>query len=375
MPVNPSKPPDEVKSLEQFDAKLAKLHMRGQWKVDELLVQTIGGPKPAGSPHLWKWSAVHPLLLEACDVLPESFTARRHLGFLNPGLERPGATHTIRMGLQMVRPGETAWAHRHTVAALRLVVEGSRQAYTVVDGEVCPMENYDLILTPQWSWHDHHNESGENIIWLDVLDASLITALNAMFYEPYRGERQQARRSHESEYLQARTGPLRPTWERPQLQQLPLRYAWSETQKLLQKMAHLQGSPYDGLSLEYVNPMTGGPALPTLGCWIQMLRPGERTQAHRHISSAVYFVVQGEGETVVGDQRLEWNRQDSFAVPNWSRHQHLNRSKTDAAILFSVNDAPVFEALGLYREEPENSLHRAAAPLLPSPLDRKSASE
>ncbi len=233
------------------------------------------------------------------------------------------------------------------------------------------MENYDLILTPQWSWHDHHNESGENIIWLDVLDASLIASLNATFYEPYRGERQQIRRSEEGEYLQARTGALRPTWERPPLQQLPLRYPWSEAEKLLQKMARLEGSAYDGLSLEYVNPMTGGPALPTLGCWMQMLRPGESTQSHRHISSAVYFVVQGKGETVVGDERLEWNRHDSFAVPNWSWHRHINRSKTDAAILFSVNDTPVFQALGLYREEPENSLQQAAAPLTPTPLGRK----
>ncbi|MCZ6489601.1 MAG: cupin domain-containing protein [Acidobacteria bacterium] len=354
-------PPDEKKSLEQFDAELAKHQLRGQWKADELLVQTIGGPKPAGSPYVWKWSAVHPLLLEACNVLPESFTARRHLGFMNPALERGGATHTIRMGLQMVRPGEIAWAHRHTIAALRFVVAGSKQAYTVVDGEVCPMENYDLILTPQWSWHDHHNKSGENIIWLDVLDASLIAALNATFYEPYGEKRQQAKRSGEGDYVPEQAGARQP----------PLRYPWSETEKLLQKMAHLEGSAYDGLSLEYVNPMTGGPALPTLGCWVQMLRPGESTQAHRHISSAVYFVVRGEGETVVGDERLEWNRHDSFAVPNWSWHRHINRSKTDAAILFSVNDTPVFQALGLYREEPENSLQQAAAPLTPTPLGRK----
>ena len=362
---------DEKKTLEQFDAEIAKRHLRGQWKVDELLVQAIGGPKPAGSPHLWKWSEVYPLLLEACEVLPESFTARRHLSYLNPGLERGGATHTIRMGLQVAQPGEIAWAHRHSIAALRLVVQGSRQAYTVVDGEVCPMEKYDLILTPSWSWHDHHNESREHVVWLDVLDASLVALLNTTFYEPYAGDRQQIRRTNQGEYLHAHTGALRPTWERPERERLPLRYPWSEAKKLLETMAQQEGSPYDGVSLEYVNPITGGPALPTLGCWVQMLRPGESTERHRHISSAVYFVVQGEGETLVGDQRLEWTEHDAFAVPNWSWHQHSNRSKSDAAILFSVNDIPVYKAFGLYREEPEESWHRVAAPPVPVPPERE----
>jgi len=361
------------KTLEQFDREIAERHLRGQWKSDALLVKTIGGPQPAGRAHLWKWSEVHPLLLEACEVLPESYTARRHLGYMNPGLERGGATHTIRMGLQMAQPGEIAWAHRHSIAAIRFVVQGSPRAYTVVDGEVCPMLDYDLILTPAWSWHDHHNESGEPIVWLDVLDASLVALLNATFYEPYPGDREQGKRGDESESAQARVGPLRPTWERPQCERLPLRYPWAEAKPLLQTMSNARGSLYDGVSLEYVNPITGGPTLPTLSCWIQMLRPGESTERHRHTSSAVYFVVEGKGETAVGEERLAWSRHDAFAVPNWSWHQHRNRSKSEAAILFSVSDHPVFRALELYREEPEESLQTIAAPVVLQPTGRGSS--
>jgi 1-hydroxy-2-naphthoate dioxygenase len=346
----------EKKTLEQFDREIARRHLRGQWKSDEMLVRCVGGPQPAGKPYLWSWSDVYPLLLEACDVLPESFTARRHLSYMNPGLERGGATHTIRMGLQMAQPGETAWAHRHSIAAIRFVVQGSPQAYTVVDGKVCPMENYDLVLTPPWSWHDHHNESAERVVWLDVLDASLIAMLNATFYEPYSEERQ--------EVTAASAGELRPAQGGGRG---PLRYSWVETEKQLQRLAGAKRSPYDGVSLEYVNPQTAGPVLPTMSCWIQMLRAGEQTERHRHTSSAVYFVVQGNGETLVGNERIEWNRHDAFAVPNWSWHEHRNRSKTEAAILFSVNDIPVFRALGLYREEPRETVQPAPAPLFPFP--------
>jgi 1-hydroxy-2-naphthoate dioxygenase len=117
------------------------------------------------------------------------------------------------------------------------------------------------------------------------------------------------------------------------------------------RMADQPGSPYDGVTLEYANPMTGGPTLPTISCWIQRLRPGQETEPHRHTSSSVYCVVRGEGSTFVGDQELRWSKHDAFAVPNWSTHHFVNRSATDDAVLFSVNDIPAMRALGLYFED------------------------
>jgi 1-hydroxy-2-naphthoate dioxygenase len=358
--------PERKKDLKEFDAELSRLHMTGQWIYEELLVRAIGGPRPKGEPYIWKWDMVYAKLLEACEALPESQTARRSLLFNNPGIETHGTTHTLLMGIQIIKPGEEAWAHRHTMAAIRFVIQGDGGVYTTVDGEICPMENYDLILTPKWTWHDHRNSTNKTTIWLDALDVPLVLALNAPFYEPYPGSQLQALREDESEYLQRRAGAVRPTWEKAKKENLPLRYRWKETEAQLKALAKGAGSPYDGVALEYVNPVTGGPTLPTLGCWIQMLRPGERTRRHRHTSSAACFVVRGEGTTMVGEKALEWERHDSFAIPNWAWHEHVNRSKSEEAILFSVNDIPVLSAFGLYREEPENSLHALEAPQVPA---------
>jgi gentisate 1,2-dioxygenase len=68
----------------------------------------------------------------------------------------------------------------------------------------------------------------------------------------------------------------------------------------------------------------------------------------------------------VEDQELLWEQHDAFCVPNWAWHHHVNRSKTEEAILFSVHDIPVLQALGLYYEEPENSLQMTAAPVVPA---------
>ena len=359
--------PEVKKTLQQFDDELKQLYITGQWQYEGLLTACVGGPKPRGEAYLWPWKMVGDKLAEACDVLEESVTARRSLLFNNPGVPMGGTTHTLLMGIQMIKAGEIAWAHRHTLAAVRFVVKGDGKVFTVVNGEKCPMEPNDLILTPQWTWHDHQNPTKETAMWVDVLDVPFMLGLNQPFYEPYPGDKVQAVREKSSEHLQQRAGWVRPVWENSQKENLPLRYAWKDIEPQLRALADQPGSPYDGVALEYVNPMTGGPTLPTLSCWIQLLRAGARTKKHRHTSSAVYFVAAGEGTTIVGDKALEWTKNDCFAVPNWAWHEHINRSKSEEALLFSVNDSPIVSAFGHYREEPEVSLRSMSIPAVPTP--------
>jgi gentisate 1,2-dioxygenase len=58
-------------------------------------------------------------------------------------------------------------------------------------------------------------------------------------------------------------------------------------------------------------------------------------------------VIAGQGSTTMGDQRFDWSQGDVLALPPWTWHAHTNRSTT----VFSLSDQPVYEALGLYREE------------------------
>jgi 1-hydroxy-2-naphthoate dioxygenase len=316
-----------MQALADFDSKLAGAHMRGQWKSEEFLQRAIGGPPPAGVPALWPWDQTTALLEEAGRVMPESLQARRSLIFQNPSLPR-GTTHTLNMGVQMIQPGETAWAHRHSIAALRFVIKGHPQLSTVVDGESCVMEDYDLVLTPNWSWHDHHNDSGQFVYWLDVLDVGLVLGLNQTFYEPGTGREQ-------------------PPPDKPAGARGVLRYRWKDVEpQLLQQPV----SPADGRLYAYLS-ASGGPTLPTLACQVQSLPPAFATSSRRRTSSAVYFVLRGEGTTIVDGKELAWSQNDCFAVPNWTRHHHVNRSSSEDAVLFSVHDTPVMRALGLYRQE------------------------
>lgn len=352
----------EIDALSALEERLAAYHMGGQWQGDPDRAQASVGdaervvtePIPSGVPHLWEWSKVTPLLDEAAEALTESHTARRSLVLKNPGLRR-STTQTLIAGLQIIRPGEVAWTHRHTITALRFVIRGGPRVFTVVEGEPLMMEPYDLILTPNWTWHDHHNEGDTPAVWLDSLDVPLLHGLNQIFYEEL-GQTTQNRR----EAARNPSSLLRPAWAAANALERPLRYSWAEAKAQLDATANATPSPHDGIALEYVNPATGGSALLTIGCWIQMLPPGFEGERHRHTSSAIYFVVGGEGRTEFGETTLHWQKHDAMALPNWTWHRHVNASKTEPAYLFSVNDIPMLRGFGLYREEPSSTLATVA---------------
>ena len=53
---------------------------------------------------------------------------------------------------------------------------------------------------------------------------------------------------------------------------------------------------------------------------------------------------------MIDGQRFDWQRGDLFVVPTWAWHEHASADGAEA-ILFSVHDTPVMQALGLYREQ------------------------
>ncbi len=311
-------------------------------------------PRPRSRPHLWRWQHLRERMFEAASLIPvgREGAERRALTLQNPGLAPPamGTTETLVAAVQFIYGNEVAPSHRHTMAALRFIKEGEG-ACTVVNGEPESMEPGDLLLTPGWYWHGHLSEHEEPMIWMDGLDVPLVYSLSANFQEEYPETLQKASAPRDESMRRYGGGVLVPAGERPSNANSPLlRYRWAETEERLAQLADRDGSPYDGMALQYTNPFTGGAVMPTIDCWIQMLRPGERTQAHRHTGSVIYNVARGRGSTVINGQRFDWTSGDIFCVPSWSAHEHANGSQSEDAILFSMNDSPVLKAVGLYRE-------------------------
>jgi gentisate 1,2-dioxygenase len=336
--------------LEALEKRLADNSMAGHW-------QTSRKRAPALEPAHWSWDTIYSTLYESGEVvhMGEAGDAnnRRTVQLVNPALPDVKATsRTLQVSIQLVKPGETAGAHRHTFNAMRFVVE-SDGMYTNANGEQMIMEPGDLLVQPGWAWHDHVNNTNSSAIWLDLHDNPMTQYFDSMASEVY-GEAHAQPITKADGYGRLQYGSVRPRGAAVEPKAVAYSYKWADTLRSLDAMAGDEGDPFDGVLLEYVNPLTGGGTLPTIGCWVQMLRPGEATRPHRHTASTVYHVLQGEGVTTIGKsdtKDFNWGERDCMFVPALHWHQHRNRSASEPAILFSVTDRPSVEALGFYREE------------------------
>jgi gentisate 1,2-dioxygenase len=347
--------------LTEFYANLKKEHLAALWNLNQKLLPRE--PETRVLPHVWRWKELYPLAERAGELVPiERGGDRRVLALINPGLpDGYGATRTLWAAIQYLLPGETAPAHRHTPAAIRFIIQGHR-AFTTVEGEKCVMERGDLILTPPWTWHDHGNETTEPMIWMDGLDLPLVYDLDAVFFEPYPESRQDWTKVADESELRYGLGQLKPAEEGQSKKTYTLlNYKWKKTEEALRQLARVGGNAFDDVALEFINPHTGGPVFPTLTCWIQLVRRGVRTKAHRQTESSVYQVFEGRGYSVINGNRFDWEKGDMFVVPPWAWHEHAAVAD-EGVVLFSIHDTPVIKALGLYREEayPKNDGHQSA---------------
>jgi gentisate 1,2-dioxygenase len=333
-------------SVEALNRDMAVKNLGGHWQLG--LESYLSYPETTVQPFLWKWQDVQESLMRAGEVVSMEDAERRTVRLLNPALrDRQATTHTIHFSFQYVKSGEHARPHRHTAAAFRFILKGSG-AYTTVNGQKCVMEEGDLILTPQLSWHDHTNDSGKPIIWLDGLDIPLVQSLQQLLFEPHPDYAQRIEKT--SEEVALSPGHVRPA-SAPAAE--VFHYKWSDSHRSLSALVKSAAPDrFDGYFLEYRNPITAGPTMPTIQCALSLLRPGQETEAHRHTSTVIYHAFRGHGSSFVGAERFDWEAGDSFVVPLWYPHRHVNGAASEEAILFSMSDAPVLKSLQLYREEP-----------------------
>jgi len=322
-------------------------------------------PQANSVPVLWKYDDIRPYVVKASELVSPEKAGRRVVYLRNPKRKDVSAVcGWLFSGIQIMKPGEKTSAHRHAASALRFVMEGEC-AYTVVDGHRIDIGARDFVLTPNSTWHDHGvDESGKTSIWQDGLDIPLTNALEANYYAVHKD-------IHQTQQYPANDSPLTygspglmpdsDKWNKPYS---PLMlFGWNKTYEALLNYARVtDGSPYDGVMLRYTNPKDGGYIMQTMSASMQMLRPAEKTKAHRHTGNVIYNVAKGFGTSIINGKEFHWKEKDIFCVPSWYWHEHKNNSTSEDACLFSFNDLPVMDKLGFYREEAysDNNGHQIA---------------
>ncbi len=351
-PVNEMQPKDTPELRELYKG-FEEQHLMPLWtQLGDLMPRH---PKPRAVPHVWKWSKLLPLAEKSGELVPVGRGGeRRAIGLANPGLGGNAyVSPTLWAAIQYLGPRETAPEHRHSQNAFRFVVEGEG-VWTVVNGDPVRMSRGDLLLTPGWHFHGHHNDTDKPMAWIDGLDIPFAQQNDVGFFE-FGSDRV-------TDYATPRFSRGERLWCHPGLRPLSgLRdtvstpigaYRWEHTDRALteQLLLEEEGQPatveQGHAAIRYINPTTGGDVMPTIRCEFHRLRAGTQTPVRREVGSTVFQVFEGSGAVVIDGTTHKLDIGDMFVVPSWVSWSLQAESQFD---LFRFSDAPIMERLNFGR--------------------------
>lgn len=310
-------------SLDEIYGLLSTLDIENGWAKKEPSMWSR--PRQIFVPAHWSYTPAKAALDSAGRFVNTELAERRNLILVNPipGNRYP-TVRTLVAAYQMVKAGETARSHRHTANALRLVLDTAPGTFTIVDGAKIPMVAGDVLLTPNWCWHAHANESRADAYWMDILDVPTVHLLNPMFFE------------HHEEGLEPVTADGAVS---------PFRFPFAET------VARLSAAPQiaEGCRQIELQAPHGGPAMATIALHVTRIEPGATLTLEPTTSSAILAVMDGHGSIEAGEARFAWARGDAMALP--AGNPAVLRSQTEAYVL-TASDQPLMKALGWFRPLP-----------------------
>jgi len=317
--------------------------------------QLMNGPKPV--PFRWSYKDdIEGLLHRSAQLVTTGDTDRRSLVLVNPGLAPRRATvSTLYTAYRLNDPNEIMPPHRHTASAIRFGLSGSRN-FTGVEGENITFGPGDMVLTPRDTWHNHGNTGDEPAINLSVLDYPLVENLNALAFDHDYKEGGVAKKKQSARFpsdysarvygaggLKARfvdhfrgVGGSSPMYV----------YRYDAMRELLDKHRDFDGNAHEGLLIEYVDPLTGGPVYRTMTFFMQMVRNGETTLPLKQSASLLVAPFEGRGHALIDGERFELAAFDTVAIPGGRWVQYVNDGR-DPLILFVASDEPALAAFGL----------------------------
>ena len=381
------KPIDARRVMEQLNADAAKLNF---WLRTEMNVPSqrpwfsdSGGATGGGEkltkgrvsanqhkalPCQWRWNDYGPYLERLAriategDISPIEFADRQSILLTNPGLDgRLQITTTMRTAISVYVPGDKAPAHIHSPNASRTILT-DYGGYTNVEGERCECRRGDIIWTPNGTWHDHGNDSTTPVIWIDMLDWPLMEYLDAAWvdldYPAASKDKSTVQKTLHADGYSSRlygSGGLKPDFTSHRRgwghNPTPLvHFRGTDIRETLHNLRDEEGDAYEGIAMQFVNPITGQSVYPTMDYRAQLLRPGEETRFKRETSNVFVIVMDGEGYSEVGGHRFDWQKNDVMVMPNFLWRRHVNTGQGDA-ILYTVSDAALMRNIGQYRAQ------------------------
>jgi gentisate 1,2-dioxygenase len=267
-------------------------------------------PRSKYVPAVWRYADARKALDTAGEFVSPEQAERRNLILVDPieGNVYPSTRHLVA-AYQLVLPGETAHAHRHSPNAIRIILDVGADTYTVVNGTRVDLAKDDVVLTPTWHWHDHSNLGDTSAFWIDILDVPLVQNLENIYFE-----------------------------EHPELDQKVIET--DPNSSLRAKGVDIAKATQAHGSYEIAPGGIATMSIKSLG-----FKAGEKVNHPKRIINRVYAVLAGRLKfDIEGLGEVELTRGDIVVVPTW--HKHSVEGLDAYSQVIQVTDEPVFEKLG-----------------------------
>jgi len=305
-----------AKTLDELQSILEIFKFKNGWA--KLTPSLYPEPKKIFLPAHWRFKHAHSALHTAGKLVSTEKAERRNLILANPIDGNDYQTVSTLVGAyQMVLPGEIAKSHRHSPNAMRIIIHGDPNTFTVVDGKSIPMLNGDVLLTPNGSYHGHVNQSNHEAYWIDILDVPLVQFLGPMFFQTHPNN-------------------FETNIELDQYSEMRFEYSVF-SQNVLNGSEIVPG----------VHALELGPKqLVTFDRYVIHMLPNITWINEKTIFNQLFVVLKGSGSTQVDDFNFKWSVGDFIAIPCWYKSTHQSNEES---ILIRVTDYPLLKLLNFDR--------------------------
>lgn len=288
---------------------------------------------------------------------------RREVLAVHPVSHEPGLglAPSIAVSFGVLLPGERTRTRRRNASSFAMALSGRGQVH--VDGRVFDLEPRDSWNTPGMRAETLINIGGTPFTYVSYSNEPLLQKLEVLYVEldPPQGDAVDAAReiasTYSSKIARAKeiagaalpvgdTGAMILPYEHlidPDfVESRALLWRWDDVAPHLGLVRALKPG-YTGRPLWCLyNPATGTKNGTTFNFFatVTSAAPNFTGPAHRHVSSAINFILEGSGWSIVDGKRLEWAAGDiMLSAPGWSPHGHATGG--DGAVIVTVQDHPL----------------------------------
>ncbi|CAN5783226.1 cupin domain-containing protein [soil metagenome] len=330
----------------------------------------VSGRAAVGEPDYWnpvifRGAEIDAEIERLCSIERPS-EGRRSSVFTHPRspVGSPSLAPGIRVSLDVLLPGESTTAIRHTSTQFGFCVAGSGRV--VIGGSAHDVGRYDGWNHPSWRPYTYTNIGAEAFVRFTYSNAPLLERMNVHLIEeldemPAETPAEAVasggvdatdpselddRRISPFGTFELADGAMLMPYETlvnpPSLPSPALLWPWNDVKEHLDQLEAL-GESYAGRRLYLLyNPFTGrtNGTTPSFFATITIRPPSIVDRPHRHVSAAINYFFRGTGWSRVGGRRYEWAAGDlMLTAPGWMIHHHASDAG-DRVYELTVQDQP-----------------------------------